>query len=90
LLSGHAQQGILLCGTGVGMAITANRFPGVYAGLVWNEEIARLAKEDDKVNILVLPADFVSLDQLVAMVKAWQTAQFNEGRYAKRIAMIDE
>jgi ribose 5-phosphate isomerase B len=90
LLSGQAQQGILLCGTGVGMAITANRFPGVYAGLVWNEEIARLAKEDDKVNILVLPADFVSLDQLVAMVKAWQTAQFNEGRYAKRIAMIDE
>ena len=90
LLSGQAQQGVLLCGTGVGMAIAANRFPGIYAGLAWNEEIARLSKEDDNVNALVLPADFVSLDQMVAMVKAWRVAQFNEGRYAKRIAMIDD
>ena len=90
LLSGQAQQGVLLCGTGIGMAIVANRFPGIYAGLAWNEEIARLAKEDDNVNVLVLPADFVLLEQMVVMVKAWQAAQFNEGRYAKRIAMIDD
>jgi len=89
LLSGEAQQGVLLCGTGVGMAIAANRFPKIYAGLAWNEEIARLAKEDDNVNVLVLPADYLLNDQMVAMVKAWRDAQFNEGRYAKRIAMID-
>jgi len=51
ILNGEAQEGVLLCGTGVGMAIAANRFPGIYAGLAWNEEIARLSKEDDNVNI---------------------------------------
>ena len=90
ILSGKAQQGVLLCGTGIGMAIAANRFPKIYAGLAWNEKIARLSKEDDNVNVLVLPSDFVSLEQMVAMVKAWQAAQFNEGRYAERIAMIDQ
>ncbi|TET34808.1 RpiB/LacA/LacB family sugar-phosphate isomerase [Candidatus Dependentiae bacterium] len=90
LLSGQVQQGVLLCGTGVGMAIAANRFPKIYAGLAWNEEIARSAKEDDNVNVLVLPADYLSNDQMVTMVKAWRDAQFNEGRYAKRIAMIDD
>lgn len=89
ILDGQAQQGVLLCGTGVGMAIAANRFSGIYAGLVWNEEIARLAKEDDNVNVLVLPADFLSNEQMDAMVRAWLSAQFNEGRYAERIAMID-
>lgn len=89
ILNGEAQQGILLCGTGVGMAIVANRFSGIYAGLVWNEEVARLAKEDDNVNVLVLPADFLSHEQMDAMVRAWLSAQFNEGRYAERIAMID-
>ena len=80
----------MLCATGVGMAIAANRFPNIYAGLAWNEEIARLSKEDDNVNVLVLPSDFVSNEQMIAMTRAWLSAQFNEGRYAKRIAMIDE
>ena len=46
----NAFYGILLCGTGIGMAIAANRFKGIYAGLAWNEESARLAKEDDMVS----------------------------------------
>lgn len=90
LRNGQVEQGVLLCGTGVGMAIAANRFAGIYAGLAWNKEIARLAKEDDNVNVLVIPSDFVSHDQMIAMINAWRLATFNEGRYAKRIAMIDE
>src|SRR5262245_4845693 len=57
--------GILICGTGTGMAVAANRFERIYAGVAWNEVIARLNKEDDNVNILVLPSDFVTPEQAI-------------------------
>lgn len=85
----QVDYGIVACGTGIGMAIAANRFKGVYAGLVWNNMIARLAKEDDNVNLLVLPADFISQSEALDLVKTWLEAKFKEGRYAERIAMID-
>ncbi len=90
LLDGQADRGILLCGTGIGMAIVANRFPKIYAGLAWNEEVARLSREDDNANVLVLPSDFVSEELAVTMVNAWLTAKFNGGRHQERIAMIDQ
>ena len=90
LLEGEVDCAVLLCGTGIGMAIAANRFPKIYAGLAWNSEIARLSKEDDNVNVLVLPSDFVSPEQMVAMIRAWLSATFNQGRYQERIAMIDQ
>jgi len=85
-----AQLGILLCGSGVGMAILANRYVGMFAGVAWNEEIARASREDDNTNILVIPADFVSAEQTVRIVNAWLNARFKGGRYQERIAMIDE
>jgi ribose 5-phosphate isomerase B len=88
--AGDAQCGILICGTGIGMAIVANRFKGIYAGVVWNEEIARLSKEDDNVNVLVIPADFVIEEEVHEMVRAWLSASFLEGQYQKRLSMIDE
>jgi ribose 5-phosphate isomerase B len=87
---GEAQCGILLCGTGIGMAVVANRYTGIYAGVVWNEQVARLSKEDDNVNVLVIPADFVTEDEMFDMIYAWLTASFLEGRYQKRLSMIDE
>ena len=89
ILLKKVDYGILLCGTGVGMAIVANRFPGIYAGLVWSEELAKLAKEDDNVNVLVLPADFIKMENVLPILQAWLTAQFQAGRYEKRIEMID-
>jgi RpiB/LacA/LacB family sugar-phosphate isomerase len=89
LRDGRANQGILICGSGIGMAIAANRFPGIYAALCWNVEVARIAKEDDGSNVLVLPSDFVTLDQAVAMVEAWYHAKFKAGRYQGRLSMID-
>lgn len=89
ILKQKADCGILLCGTGTGMVIAANRFPTIYAGVAWNEEIARLNKEDDKVNVLVIPADFVEYEQSVLMIHAWLNAEFKHDRYEKRIAMID-
>ncbi len=90
ILDGKAEYGILLCGSGVGMAIVANRFAKIYAGLVWNEEVARLSKEDDNTNVLVLPADFVAQDQLMPIIRAWVSTTFNSGRYQARIDMIDQ
>jgi ribose 5-phosphate isomerase B len=85
----NADHGILLCGTGIGMAIAANRFEGIYAGLAWNEEIASRAKEDDNVNVLVLPSDYIDNKKSRAMIIAWLGAEFKCVRYAERIAMID-
>lgn len=87
--SGQAQLGILLCGTGAGMAIAANRFSGIYATLVWDVTTARLAREHDVANILVLPADFITYDQTRAMINAWLSANFEGGRHKRRIDQID-
>jgi len=90
LLEGKAQCGILLCGTGVGMSIVANRFREIYAALAWSEELARKSKEDDKANILVIPSDYVQNEMVIKMIKAWLLASFKGGRYQGRIEMIDE
>ena len=75
LLTGTVSAGVLLCGTGIGMAIAANRHPGIYAALAWSSAIAIRAKEEDAANILVLPADYVTVEQAVTMIKAWLAAR---------------
>lgn len=90
MASKSADYGILLCGSGVGMSIAANRTPGIYAALVWNPEVARASKEDDNANVLVLPADYISEVQMLAIVTAWLGATFKGGRYQERIDMIDK
>lgn len=82
--------GILICGSGIGMSIAANRYKGIYAALAWNVEVARSSKEHDNANILVLPADYISLTESVAMVKAWKKAQFLGNEYLSRLKMIDK
>jgi ribose 5-phosphate isomerase B len=80
---------VVFCGSGVGMAIAANRFKGVYAGVAWNPDIARSAKEDDNVNVLSIPADFVDSTLVREIVAAWLNAKFKGGRYEERLKMID-
>ncbi len=89
LLNKRVEAGILICGTGVGMSIAANRHPGVYAALVWSVAIARRAKEEDYANILVIPADYVTAAQTVEMIKVWLAASSKEGQYKERILAID-
>ncbi len=88
LLDKQVDAGILLCGSGVGMSIAANRFEGIYAALVWNEDVARLSKEHDNANVIVLPADFIQAEEAVAMIRAWKKSCFLGGRYQERVAMI--
>jgi len=87
--SGRAELGILLCGTGVGMAIAANRFDAIYAAVVWNAETARRSKEEDNANVLSLPADYITPEQSIEIVIAWLEAHFRGDRYAERIATIN-
>ena len=67
MLDGKAQLGILICGSGVGMAVVANRYPKIYAALVWNEAVARVSREHDNINVLVVPSDFVSAEQSIPL-----------------------
>lgn len=87
--SGQADRGVLLCGTGVGMAIAANRFKGIYAALVWTQELARAARQHDNANIIVLPADYLTVEQSISMIAAWLSATFEGGRHQHRIDEID-
>jgi ribose 5-phosphate isomerase B len=89
LLSGQVDCGILLCGSGGGMAIAANRHTNIYAVVVWNETVAQRCALEDNANVLVIPADFVSGEQAVAMIAVWLATEFKGGRYADRLAMID-
>jgi ribose 5-phosphate isomerase B len=89
ILSQKAELGILLCGTGVGMSIIANRYCGIYAGIAWNAKTALSNKQEDNVNVLVLPADFLTDVQAAELVETWLNAEFLGNRYAERLTMID-
>lgn len=88
MLKGEAERGVLICGSGVGMAIVANRYHSLLAGVAWNEEVACQGREHDKTNILVIPSDFVTKEQAVALVNTWLEAEFKGGRYQERVDMI--
>ena len=83
--------GILICGSGVGMDVVANKFPGVRSALVSNSEQAMDAKTDDDVNILSLAADFTSVDESKKIISIWLGAKFSGGeKYERRIKKIAE
>jgi ribose 5-phosphate isomerase B len=86
---GTADRGILMCGTGLGMSYTANRYPHVRAAVAWTPEIAALAREHNDANVLVLPARFVGEDEGKAILKAWLDTPFAGGRHARRVAKIE-
>src|SRR6187549_2561492 len=87
---GDFDQGLLVCGSGTGMAIAANKVHGVRAAVAWSPEIARLAREHNNANVLSLPARFVSDDQAKEILKAWFNADFEGGRHERRVEKIVE
>ena len=87
---GDAARGVLLCGTGLGMSYAANRHHGVRAAVAWAPEIARLAREHNDANGLVLPARFLSEDEGVEILRTWLDSRFEGGRHARRVAKIDQ
>ena len=87
--TGEAKRGVLLCGTGLGMSYAANRHANVRAAVAWNQEIAKLAREHNDANVLVLPARFVSDDEGVSILKTWLETPFEGGRHARRVQKIE-
>jgi ribose 5-phosphate isomerase B len=87
--SGKVRRGVLLCGSGQGMAMAANRYPHVRAALAWNREIAALASAHNDANILVIPSRCVSDDDARAMLDAWLDTPFEDGRHTPRVKKID-
>ena len=83
-------RGVLLCGSGLGMAYAANRHHGVRAAVAWSRDIARLARAHNDANVLVLPARFVSEGEGVDIMKAWLRTEFEGGRHNRRVAKIDQ
>jgi ribose 5-phosphate isomerase B len=87
---GNVEQGLLVCGSGTGMAIAANKVPGVRAAVAWNEETARLAREHNDANVLSLGARVTPADELPKIVRAWFDAKFAGGRHERRVETIRE
>ncbi|MEP6495929.1 MAG: ribose 5-phosphate isomerase B [bacterium] len=87
--SGNVTRGVLLCGTGLGMSYAANRHPHVRAAVAWTPEIAKLAREHNDANVLVLPARFVTEESGIEILRAWLDTPFAGGRHARRVEKIE-
>jgi ribose 5-phosphate isomerase B len=87
---GEAELGILVCGTGIGMSIVANKFPGVRAALATDEFMARMAKEHNNANILVLGGRVLSVELATKMVNVWLDTAYEGGRHQLRLDKISQ
>lgn len=86
--SGTVQLGIVICGSGNGVAITANKHAGIRAALCWDTELATLARQHNDANVIAIPARFVSEEKAVEMVDAFLNTKFEGGRHARRVGKI--
>ena len=86
--SGRADLGIMLCGSGNGVAMTANKHQGIRAALCWKEELAALARQHNNANVLAIPVRFVSKRMAMAMVKVFLESKFEGGRHEGRVGKI--
>lgn len=86
--NGQADLGIVICGSGNGVAITANKHQGIRAALCWSAELAALARQHNNANVLALPARFVEPDLALKMVEMFISTDFEGGRHTQRVAKI--
>ena len=86
--SGKADLGVVICGSGNGVAMTANKHQGIRAALCWTEEIAALARQHNDANVIALPARFVSQELALQMVKTFVRTDFEGGRHGRRVNKI--
>lgn len=86
--TGKAELGIVICGSGNGVAITANKHQQIRAALCWQEDLAALARQHNNANVIAIPARFVSEVLALSMVEIFITTDFEGGRHATRVAKI--
>ncbi|MGE0127720.1 MAG: ribose 5-phosphate isomerase B [Blastocatellales bacterium] len=85
---GEAERGILVCGSGIGMEIAANKVPGVRAALAWSEEIAKLARQHNDANIVAVGERTTPQETIDRIVRAFLTTDFDGGRHERRLEKI--
>ncbi len=88
--AGKADRGVLLCGSGIGMSITANKVHGIRAALCHDELTAQMSRRHNDANVLCLPADLVGDALMQGIVRVWLTTEFEGGRHARRVEKIRE
>ena len=84
----ECEKGILICGTGFGVSIVANKFKGIRCASCWNEEVAKLLKGHNDANIIALPGRFINVSQAVVILRSWLATEFMGGRHSERLQMI--
>ena len=89
ILRKECDKGILLCKSGCGMSIVANKFKGIRAGLIVNENEAKFAKADDDINVITISGNNTSIQEAIKIIRMWLGTEFKGGRYQERIQMIN-
>ncbi|GMQ30014.1 ribose 5-phosphate isomerase B [Algoriphagus confluentis] len=86
--NGEFDQGIVICGSGNGVAITANKHQGIRAALCWNEDLAALARQHNNANVLALPARFITYELVEKLTEIFLSTDFEGGRHQNRVNKI--
>lgn len=84
----EVEQGILVCGSGNGVAMTANKYQDIRAALCWNKTVAELSRQHNNANVIALPARFVSENELLEMIEVFLDTDFEGGRHDRRVGKI--
>ena len=90
ILSNQADLGILICGTGIGISIAANRYHGIRAALLYSDEVAKLAKQHNNANILVFGGRTMKADDVIRRIELFLGENFEGGRHQKRLDKIEQ
>ena len=86
----RADSGILVCRSGYGMAVVANKFKGIRAASIYDEESAKFAKADDNINVITLGGDYLTVNTAICIIRNWIGTEFKGGKYQERIEMIND
>lgn len=90
IVTGEADLGILICGTGIGMSITANKIKGIRAALVYDEQTAKLSRQHNDANVLCMGGRLTPEEEAKRIVDVWLNTSFEGGRHEKRIKLISQ
>lgn len=90
IVNKKADKGILLCRSGHGMAMVANKFKNVRAANLSSEEEAKFAKSDDDINVITFGGDYLTTNKVIAIIRVWLGTEFKGGRYQERLDMVEE
>lgn len=90
IVSGECEKGIIVCRSGAGVAMVANKFKGIRAASIHNETESKFAKSDDDINVITLGGDYITVNDAICIIRNWIATEFKGGRYQERLDMIEE